>query len=99
MSTLKETVRIYQTLDDIQPVTVPQFFTSVVEKHSSYPALASHDENGKWNFLSYSGYKSRVEKIAKVFVKLGLSERGVVAILAWNSPEWVIAALGAIHAG
>ncbi|KAL7044176.1 hypothetical protein ACKWTF_001815 [Chironomus riparius] len=98
-TTLNDKVKIQANIDDFKPSTVVDFFNETVENFPSHLALASRDANGKWNFLTYQEYKNRVEKIAKVFIKLGLSERGVVAILAWNCPEWVVAALGAIHAG
>jgi long-subunit acyl-CoA synthetase (AMP-forming) len=96
---LNEKVKIKSHPDDFKPSTVIDFFNDTVENFPSHSALASRDGNGKWNFITYREYKSRVEKASKIFIKLGLSERGVVAILAWNCPEWVIAALGAIHAG
>lgn len=99
MTKLNQKVRICQQQDELKPLTVIEFFSSTVDNFPLHSALASRDENGKWNFLCYREYKSRVDKMAKVFIKLGLNERGVVAILAWNCAEWVIAALGAIHAG
>lgn len=36
---------------------------------------------------------------AKAFLKLGLERHHSVAILGFNSPEWFIADLAAIHAG
>lgn len=44
-------------------------------------------------------YKAKVHHMAKVFIKLGLKKSNAVAILAFNSPEWFVSELAAIHAG
>lgn len=98
-TSLNHKVKIQRQKDDYEPMTIVDFFNQTIENFSNHQALANRDENGNWNKISYRDYKNRVEKIAKIFIKLGLEQRGVVAILAWNCPEWVIAALGAIHAG
>lgn len=96
---LNQKVKIQRKLNDSDPITVVKFFNETVENFSLHSALASRDGDGKWKFLTYREYKLQVEKIAKIFIKLGLKHRGVVAMFAWNCPEWVISALGAIHAG
>lgn len=98
-SDINQLVKIQRKEDDMEPITMIEFFNQSVEKFLDHDALAYRDSNGVWNKVNYKEYKSRVEKIAKVFINLGLKQRGVVAVLAWNSPEWVISALAAIHAG
>jgi acyl-CoA synthetase (AMP-forming)/AMP-acid ligase II len=98
-TSLHQKVKIAREDGDFEPETVVDFFKRTVENYPKHHALASRDSKGAPRRLSYRDYRNCVEKIAKVFIKLGLEQRGVVAILAWNCPEWVIAALGAIHCG
>jgi long-chain-fatty-acid--CoA ligase ACSBG len=50
----------------------------------------------QWTFKQYA---DDVKNFAKGLIALGLSRFGVVSIIGRNSPQWVIAALGAIYAG
>lgn len=54
---------------------------------------------GEWRGITYREYRERVERMAKVFIKLGLERHGIVAVLAFNSVEWFVSELAAIHAG
>lgn len=85
---------------DHQPTSVPDLLSKVCEKYGDHPALAYQDHQTKtWTFVSYNEYKETVEKMAKVFIKLGLKRFGSVAVLAFNSVEWFVTELAAIHAG
>lgn len=44
-------------------------------------------------------YQERVRTVAKGFLKLGLERYHSVGILGFNSEQWYIADLAAIHAG
>lgn len=82
------------------PVSVPDLLSRAVDKFGDHPALAYQDHETKsWKFLSYKEYKEKVEQFAKVFIKLGLPRFGSVAVLAFNSVEWFVSELAAIHAG
>lgn len=84
----------------IEPISVIQLFNKTVEKYPNHPALKQKNPITKdYEVISYHDYKERVEKIAKVFIKLGLERHGTVAILGFNSVEWFVAHLGAIFAG
>jgi feruloyl-CoA synthase len=98
-TSLAQKVKITREIGDCEPTTVVDFFERTVASFPSHHALASRDRNGNWRKMSYRDYRKSVEKIAKVFIKLGLEQRGVVAILSWNCQEWIISALGAIHCG
>jgi long-chain-fatty-acid--CoA ligase ACSBG len=52
----------------------------------------------KWTKWTYREYLDDVRTVAKAFIKLGLTSRGGVTILGFNSPEWFISHLGAIFA-
>lgn len=100
----KKRVKIFMNSEDeigsIEPTTVIQMFDDVVQKYPEHPALKQKNVVTKdYETITYREYKERVEKIAKVFIKLGLERHGTVAILAFNSVEWFVSQLGAIHAG
>lgn len=59
-------------------------------------ASGPHD---KTSLSPFSEYRDRVHKMAKVFIKIGLEAHHTVGVLAFNSPEWFISELAAIHAG
>lgn len=85
---------------DYEPVTIPQLLQKAVEKYPDHPALAHNDpDTKKWVFINYKEYKAKVDKLAKVFIKLGLKRWDSIAVLAFNSVEWFITELAAIHAG
>lgn len=85
---------------DFEPETVPDLFNRIVENYAESPALAHLEpDTKKWKFISYREYKEKVDKYAKVFIKLGLKRFGAVGVLAFNSVEWFITELATIHAG
>lgn len=84
----------------IEPITVPALMKRTAENYATSTALMYKDEVSKeWKGINYKEYRERVEKMAKIFIKLGLEPRGTVAVLAFNSVEWFVAELAAIHAG
>lgn len=81
-------------------LTLPQLLSKAVELYPNHAALKFKESgNEKWSVITYNDYKSRAEKIAKCFIKLGLKEYESVAVLAFNCPEWLIAEVATIHAG
>jgi long-chain-fatty-acid--CoA ligase ACSBG len=97
-------VRIFQNPRDktasVDPITIPALMNRTVDNYGNHPALKFKDTvTGKWQTITYREYKERVEKMAKVFIKLGLERYGSVAVLAFNSVEWFVSELAAIHAG
>jgi long-subunit acyl-CoA synthetase (AMP-forming) len=92
-------VRCLRQPDDCDPVSVPQLLARVVENYGDHPALAYQDASKSWQFISYSEYKAKVEQFAKIFIKLGLKRWDSVGVLAFNSVEWFVSELAAIHAG
>ena len=97
-------VRILRNPNDrtaaVEPITVPALMRRTVDNYGSHTALMYKDEVSKgWKGITYKEYQQRVEKMAKVFIKLGLERHGTVAVLAFNSVEWFVSELAAIHAG
>jgi long-chain-fatty-acid--CoA ligase ACSBG len=84
----------------IEPMTIPQMFEKIVKKYPEHPALKQkHAITKDWETINYKSYKERVDKMAKVFIRLGLERQGTVGILAFNSVEWFVSELAAICAG
>lgn len=84
----------------MEPITVPALLKRTAENYGSTRALVYQDvEKNEWVSINYKQYRERVEKMAKVFIKLGLQRYGTVAVLAFNSVEWFVSELAAIQAG
>lgn len=98
-SDINNLVKINVKDGDLKPMTIVEFFDQTVNQFPDHDALVFRDSSGIWHKISYKEYKNRVEKMAKIFIKIGLRQRGIVSVLAWNSPEWFISSLAAIYAG
>jgi long-chain-fatty-acid--CoA ligase ACSBG len=84
----------------VDPISVPALLKRTAENYANHTALMYKDAvRGDWTGITYKEYREKVEHIAKAFIKLGLQKHGVVAVLAFNSVEWFVSELGAIHAG
>lgn len=82
-----------------EPISVPELLKRSATNYPDLPALKQKDDEGVWQTTTYSQYRSAVLHTAKAFIKLGLEPHNAVAILAFNSPEWFVSELAAIHAG
>ncbi|XP_041975814.1 very long-chain-fatty-acid--CoA ligase bubblegum-like isoform X2 [Aricia agestis] len=81
------------------PISVPGLLSRTAARYPDDIALATKKEDGKWHKLTYKQYQEKVRTIAKGFLKLGLERHHSVCILGFNSEQWYIADLAAIHAG
>lgn len=86
-------------LSAVEPISVPQLLQRTATNYPDLPALKHKDADGVWQTTTYSQYRAAVLQTAKAFIKLGLEAHNSVAILAFNSPEWFVSELAAIHAG
>lgn len=101
---VNDAVNISFSLDDafhFDPITIPDLFKQTVDRFSQTKALMVKEcvTDDIWRGITYREYYSKVVHMAKVFIKLGLKRRGVVAVLASNCVEWLISEMAAIHAG
>ena len=55
--------------------------------------------SGEWTSWSYQQLQADVTVAAKAMIETGLHRHHSVAILGYNSPQWVIANMAAISAG
>ncbi|XP_047117029.1 very long-chain-fatty-acid--CoA ligase bubblegum [Schistocerca piceifrons] len=82
-----------------EPISVPGLLHRAVELFPELTAMATRNDDGTWNTITYEDYEFYVRSCAKAFIKLGLERHHSVCILGFNSPEWFIADLAAIYAG
>lgn len=69
----------------LEPISLIEAFGKTVENFPNNKALMFKDEKTQeWKGISYREYKSQVDKIAKVFIKIGLERHGTVAALVWS---------------
>lgn len=81
------------------PLSVPGLLNRMVARYPNAAALVTKKQDGKWHTLTYKQYQENVRTIAKGFLKLGLERHHSVCILGFNSEQWYISDLAAIHAG
>jgi long-chain acyl-CoA synthetase len=55
-----------------------------------------HKDGNVWKHLTWRAYVDKVKHFAGALLKLGCEPGDAVAIMAYNSPEWLIADLGAM---
>uniref|UniRef100_A0A1I8N9T1 long-chain-fatty-acid--CoA ligase n=1 Tax=Musca domestica TaxID=7370 RepID=A0A1I8N9T1_MUSDO len=97
---LHEPVKILaseESLADIIPQTIPEFFHQCCEKFQDLPALAYKDKLEMWTTVTYGEYRENVEQAALALLYLGVQPRTSVGILAHNCPEWFYVNLAAIR--
>lgn len=54
---------------------------------------------GDWVTWTWTEYLAEATKVAKALMALGVEERSAVAIVGFNSPEWVFSWIGAVMCG
>lgn len=77
------------------PITVSQLFVETATKLSQRKALLVARE-GKIQTWTWSEYYRDAFSFAKSLHKLNVTSKASVAIMGFNSPEWVIAFVGTI---
>lgn len=87
-----------QGLGSEEPISIPTMFRDIYEAYPDTVALRAKRE-GKLKEWTYEQYYEEVRLVARAFIHLGLHRHHSVAIMGSNSPESVIANLGAIFAG
>ncbi|KAJ1212725.1 hypothetical protein NDU88_000375 [Pleurodeles waltl] len=76
------------------PVTTHGMLWDTVQHFGNCPAMAVK-RDGQWKTTTYLQYYQECRAAAKSFLKLGLKQLHSVGILGHNSPEWLIAFIGA----
>jgi len=76
-----------------------QQFLQNLESHANYPAMAvKRGSPREWLFWTYTDYYNDAMNFARAMVALGIPKRQCINIIGFNSPEWVIAFVGATFA-
>ena len=83
----------------IEPfVSIPAHFRERGAAHPLRPAFA-FKSGDKWITRNWKEYVGLVESFGKALLAQGIGKGDVVAILAGNRPEWVIADMGSMSIG
>lgn len=80
------------------PKTVMDVFNATVAACPDEPALRVR-RNNKWQTLTWTGYRDSARAFAKACINAGHQRHEAVCIIGFNSPEWIVANIGAILAG
>src|SRR6266511_1318711 len=83
---------------EIEGKTVCDLLARNAQAFADRPAV-SWKEGGAWRTLSWAQYRDRVAEAAMGLKALGIRRGDLVAIMARNRPEHLIADMGAVHAG
>lgn len=81
-----------------KPETIVEAFLDTVKNNRNKPVMHQEDENKVWQTLTWQEYHDEVCAFAKALIHIGVERFGVVNIIGFNSPEWVISQIGAIFA-
>jgi long-subunit acyl-CoA synthetase (AMP-forming) len=77
---------------------VHEVFAETVKRYGDRPALRVK-RDGVWRTSTWSAYSRDAHRVGRALVKLDVAKGQGVAIIGYNSPEWLIADVGAILAG
>eukprot|EP01135_Chromosphaera_perkinsii_P003653 Nk52_evm32s250 gene=Nk52_evmTU32s250 len=80
------------------PKTVIEVFRKTVDRFPDNDALRV-ERNGEWQTWSYQRYWDESKSCAKAMIKVGVQKYHGVAIIGFNSPEWLISYMGGIMCG
>ncbi len=94
------------TMEGRPAVTIIEVFQDVVKKYGARNALglkrkpnATSPLPADWKFWTWQQYYDDSARFARALVASGVPSFGIVNILGFNSPEWMIANNGSILAG
>src|SRR3990172_8750082 len=92
------TVDIQHNKSKIEQSTIIDEFESTVKRYGERIALRSQ-KDGVWDSITWREYYDKCSDVAGKFLYLGLQMGEGVAILGFNSPEWLVSNIVAIMAG
>jgi long-subunit acyl-CoA synthetase (AMP-forming) len=77
---------------------VHEVLFETVKRYGDRPALRVKRE-GSWRTTTWSAYARDARRVGRALIHLGILAGSGVAIIGFNSPEWLAADVGAILAG
>ena len=78
--------------------TIPHLVLANATRLRDEPALI-HRVGGIWETMTWSDYGAAVERTAQALIASGIEQGDRVAILSYNTPEWVIFDVAAMAVG
>lgn len=81
---------------DVPECTLPELLLAAATDRPEHPALV---DGSSGRAVGYGELAASVDRVAAGFAAHGLGKGEVVAVLAPNSPEWLVVAYGAMTAG
>lgn len=81
------------------PTRVHEVLEETVRKYGDKPALCVKRGGSSWRATTWAAYAREARRAGKALVTLGVAPGSGVALIGYNSPEWLIADVGAILAG
>mmetsp|Transcript_18587 Transcript_18587/g.57237 ORF Transcript_18587/g.57237 Transcript_18587/m.57237 type:complete len:634 (-) Transcript_18587:91-1992(-) len=91
-------IRMGEGAAGIAPVTVPDALKATVAEVPNKVAMRVK-RDGEWLQWTWSQYLATVTKVSQALLSIGVKEREAVAIIGFNSPEWVFTWAGAAMIG
>jgi long-chain-fatty-acid--CoA ligase ACSBG len=87
-----------------KPVTVVEQIRAAAEGRNGQNVAMRHERKNAagemvWESWTWAEYYEQAQIAARAYIKLGLQPYEAVNIIGFNSPEWLIADIGAILAG
>lgn len=77
---------------------VHEVLEETVKRYGDRPAMRVK-RDGSWRTTSWSAYQRDARRAARALIGLGVQPGKGVTLIGYNSPEWVLADVGAILAG
>jgi len=77
---------------------VNEVLGETAKRYGDRPALRVK-RDGSWRTTTWSGYLRDVRRAARALIGLGVQPGKGIAIIGYNSPEWLVADVGSIFAG
>lgn len=77
---------------------VHEVLAETTKRYGDRPALRVKRDGG-WKTTTWAGYERDARRTARALMKLGVEPGRGVSLIGYNSPEWLIADVGAILAG
>ncbi|HOG06905.1 MAG TPA: long-chain fatty acid--CoA ligase [Syntrophales bacterium] len=76
----------------VEPDNLLEFLESTVKKYPNEPAFGTKNASGVYEWVTYSRFAERVDRVRGGLAQLGVSRDDAVGIIANNRLEWAIAA-------
>jgi len=80
------------------PLTVMEVLNETAKRYEFRTAMCVK-RNGQWQSTTWGEYREQARLVARALIALGTKAGQGVAIIGFNSPEWLLADVGAIFAG